>query len=86
MTEKVVYVIVGKASSQLVPFAEVVDFRLKNKELAIRVDDARKETKFDVKDITLRSQWDLLQKRRDQEIADSPHQPVDASLRLRSRE
>ena len=54
VTDKVVYLIVGKSSNQLVPLAEVIDFRLQNKDLAVRVDDARKESKFAIKEMTLR--------------------------------
>jgi hypothetical protein len=77
---------VGKSSSQLVPLAEVIDFRFKNKELAVRVDDARKESKFGIKEMMLRSQWDLLQKHIEQELSDPARQPVDTSLALRNRQ
>ena len=86
VTDKVVFVIVGKSSSQLVPLAEVIDFRFKNKELAVRVDDARKESKFGIKEMMLRSQWDLLQKHIEQELSDPARQPVDTSLALRNRQ
>lgn len=33
VTDKVVFLIVGKSSAQLVPLAEVIDFRFENKEL-----------------------------------------------------
>ena len=56
VTDKVVFLIVGKSSNQLVPLAEIIDFRFQNKELAVRVDDARKESKFAIKEMTLRSQ------------------------------
>ncbi len=85
VTDKVVFIIVGKSSSQLVPPAEVIDFRFENKELAIRVDDARKESKFVIKEMALRSQWDLLQKHIEHELAE-PHEPVDTSLALRNRQ
>ena len=85
MTDKVVFLIVGKSSNQLVPLAEIIDFRFQNKELAVRVDDARKESKFAIKEMTLRSQWDLIQKHIEDELSDSPHQPVDTSLPLRNR-
>jgi hypothetical protein len=62
VTDKVVFLIVGKSSNQLVPLAEVIDFRFQNKELAVRVDDARKESKFAIKEMTLRSEWELIQK------------------------
>ncbi len=67
------------------PLAEVIDFRFANKELAIRVDDARKESKFVIKEMALRSQWDLLQKHIEHELAE-PHEPVDTSLALRNRQ
>jgi hypothetical protein len=85
LTDKVVFVIVGKSSNQLVPLAEAIDFRFENKELAIRVDDARKESKFAIKEMTLRSQWELLQRHIEHELTDPPHQPVDTSLSLRTR-
>jgi len=86
VTDKVVFVIVGKSSNQLVPLAEIVDFRFQNKELAVRVDDARHESKFAIKEMTLRSQWDLIQKHIEEELSDSPHHPVDTSLALSSRQ
>ena len=62
ISEKVVFVIVGKSSDQLVPLADVIDFRLQHNELAVRVDDARHESKFSIKEMILRSEWDMVQK------------------------
>jgi hypothetical protein len=86
VTDKVVYLIVGKSSNQLVPLAEVIDFRFQNKELAVRVDDARHESKFTIKEMTLRSEWELIQKRIEDQLNDAHHHPMDTSLTLRSRE
>ena len=86
VTDKVVFVIVGKSSNQLVPLAEIIDFRFQNKELAVRVDDARKESKFAIKEMTLRSEWELIQKHIENQLNDSQHRPVDTSMALRSRE
>jgi hypothetical protein len=86
VTDKVVFVIVGRSSNQLVPLAEIIDFRFQNRELAVRVDDARKESKFAIKEMTLRSQWDLIQKHIEEELNDSPRHPVDTSLTLSSRQ
>jgi hypothetical protein len=61
ISEKVVFIIVGKSSKEFVPLAEVVDFRFQKNELAVRVDDDRKESKFVIKEMTLRSQWELIQ-------------------------
>jgi hypothetical protein len=77
---------VGKSSNQLVPLAEIVDFRFYNKELAVRVDDARRESKFAIKEMTLRSEWEMIQKHIENELRDSPRQLVDASIRLRTRQ
>jgi hypothetical protein len=62
LSDKVVYVIVGRSSNQLVPLADEIDFRLQNSEMAVRVDDAKRESKFGIKEMILRSQWDLVQK------------------------
>jgi len=62
VADKVVFLIVGKSSNQLVPLAEVIDFRFEKNELAVRVDDARKESKFAIKEMILRSKWELVQK------------------------
>ena len=86
VTDKVVFLIVGKSSGQLVPLAEIIDFRVANKELAVRVNDARKEAKFSIKEMTLRAEWDLLQKHIEQELTDPARQPLDTSLALRTRQ
>lgn len=86
VADKVVFLIVGKSSNQLVPLAEVIDFRFQNKELAVRVDDARRESKFAIKEMTLRSEWERIQKHIENQLNDAPHQPVDTPLALRSRE
>ncbi|HZQ95775.1 MAG TPA: hypothetical protein VFA67_12245 [Candidatus Sulfotelmatobacter sp.] len=62
VSDKVVYIIVGRSSNQLVPLADEIDFRLQNAQLAVRVDDAKRESKFAIKEMILRSEWDLLQK------------------------
>ena len=66
VTKSVVYVIVGKSSDQLVPLAESTFFRMQNNEVLIRVDDARKESRFHVKEMVLRPEWE-----RGQQIADA---------------
>jgi hypothetical protein len=86
VTDKVVFVIVGKSSNQLVPLAEVIDFRIQNKELAVRVDDARHESKFAIKEMSLRSEWDLIQKHIEDQLNDAHNHPMDTSLALRTRE
>ena len=62
LSEKVVFVIVGRSSDQLIPLADEIDFRLHNNEMAVRVDDARHESKFSIKEMVLRAQWDMVQR------------------------
>jgi len=56
--EKVVYVITGKSAEQLIPLAEVTRFRLQKNEMLIRIDDASKESRFHIKAMVLRPEWD----------------------------
>jgi hypothetical protein len=58
ISDRVVYVISGKGSDQLVPLAEVTRFRLQKNEMLIRVDDASKESHFHIKAMVLRPEWD----------------------------
>ena len=58
VSDRVVYLIVGKTSNQLIPLAEIIDFRFHKNELAVRVDDARHESRFLIKEMALRADWD----------------------------
>lgn len=62
VSDKVVFVILGRSSNEFIPLADVVDFRFQKNELAVRVDDAKHESKFDIKEMILRTEWDLVQK------------------------
>ncbi len=62
MGETVVYVIIGKTSDQLLPLAEVTRFRFQKNEMLIRVDDAPKESRFHIKAMMMRPEWDRDQK------------------------
>jgi len=86
VSDKVVFVIVGKSSNQLVPLAEIVDFRFHNNQLAVRVDDARRECKFVIKEMTLRSQWELVQKHIEERLKNPPPASADAEPELANRE
>jgi hypothetical protein len=58
LADRVVYVISGKGSDQLIPLAESTRFRLVKSEMLIRVDDAPKEVRFHIKTMVLRPEWD----------------------------
>ena len=62
VSEKVVFVIVGKSSKQLIPLAETIDFRIHNNELAVRVDDAKRESRFTIREMILRPEWERAQR------------------------
>ncbi len=56
--EKVVYVITGRSAEQLIPLAEVTRFRLQKNEMLIRINDSSKESRFHIKAMVLRPDWD----------------------------
>jgi hypothetical protein len=60
VADKVVYVIVGKTSGMLIPLAETTQFRIQKNELLIRVDDENHETKFQLREMVLRSERDRI--------------------------
>ncbi len=62
VSDNVVFVIVGKMSRQLIPLAETIAFRLCDNELAVRVDDAKHEAKFTIKEMMIRSDWERVQR------------------------
>ena len=72
VSDRVVFIIVGKSSNQMVPLAEVIDFRFHNNELAVRIDDARHENKFSIKEMSLRSEWELVQKHFEEQLSVPP--------------
>lgn len=68
VSDNVVFVIVGKSSNQLIPLAETIDFRLHKNELAVRVDDAKHESRFNIKEMIVRSEWDRMQRHIDDKM------------------
>lgn len=68
VSDKVVYIIVGRSSNQMIPLADAIDFRLHNNEIAVRLEDSRHESKFGIKEMILRSQWDRIQHHIDEQL------------------
>ena len=79
VTDKVVYVISGKDSDQLIPLAERTRFRLLKNEMLIRIDDAAKETHFHIKSMVLRPEWDRNQMLQEAEASAMISQHLDAA-------
>ena len=86
VSDKVVFVIVGKSSNQLIPLAEVIDFRFRNGEVAVRVDDAPRESKFAIREMVLRPEWDRMQERLQEQMRASYDQRSDGQFAIRARE
>lgn len=84
VSDKVVFVIVGRSAEQLVPLADVIDFRLHKNEMAVRIDDGKRESKFSIKEMILRSEWDLVQKHITDELSASST-PVDRSQAMHTQ-
>ena len=80
VTNKVVYVIAGKASDQLVPLAETTRFHFRNNEVLIRVDDARREARFHVREMILRTDWDRRLRIEEDAVAAAHHRPEGAAV------
>jgi len=76
VSNDVVFVVVGKSSNQIIPLAETIDFRLHKNELAVRVDDAKHETKFMIKEMIMRSDWDRLQQHISEQLRASEDREV----------
>jgi hypothetical protein len=62
-----------------------MDFRLHNNELAVRIDDAKHETKFSIKEMILRSEWDLVQKHITDQLSTPPRAADTAKAEERPR-
>lgn len=73
VSDRVVFLIVGKSSREFVPLAQVVDFRFQKNELTIRVDDERKESKFTIREMSLRSEWEMVQQHVQEELKKGAH-------------
>jgi len=58
--DKVVYVIVGKPSKDVLPLAQAVDFRIRKNEVAVRLDDDNHETRLLVREMFMRADWDRM--------------------------
>ncbi len=71
LSDNIVFVIVGKSSDRLILLSDTVDFRLKKNELAVRIDDAKHETKFSIKEMIGRADWDRMQRHFEEQLKTS---------------
>jgi hypothetical protein len=71
VSKNVVFLVVGKPSGQIIPLARAIDFRLHKNELAVRVDDAKRELRFAIREMMIRSEWERLQRHIDWQMRTS---------------
>jgi hypothetical protein len=81
VSDQVVFVIVGRMSNSLIPLAQTVDFRFHKNELAVRVDDAKREAKFAIKEMMVRSDWDRVQRHITEQMRNSEDRESEVRLR-----
>ena len=86
VSDKVVFLIVGKSSNQLIPLAEMIDYRFRNNELAVRVDDANREAKFAIKEMILRPEWERVQQHLQEKMRASYEQGTSVPFAVRTAE
>ena len=79
VADKVVYVISGRGSDQVIPLAENTRFRLQKNEMLIRIDDASKESHFHIKAMVLRPEWDRTQMLQEAEASAMISRHLDAA-------
>jgi len=60
VADKVVYVIIGRDSGQLLPLAQITRFYVQNNEVVVRVGDSHRETHFRVREMMMREKWERL--------------------------
>jgi hypothetical protein len=58
VSDRVVYVVVAKSSSELIPLADELDFRLQKNEILVHLDDTTKEVRLVVRAMSLREEWE----------------------------
>jgi hypothetical protein len=67
MSDKVVYVVVGRHTEEFIPLAENMEFLIRKNELIILADDEKTKSRFVIQQMTLRADWDREQARKELE-------------------
>jgi hypothetical protein len=67
MSDKVVYVVVGRHTEEFIPLAENMEFLIRKNELIILADDEKAKSRFVIQQMTLRADWDREQARKELE-------------------
>jgi hypothetical protein len=65
MSDKVVYVVVGRRVEEFMPLAENMEFLIRKNELVIFSDDEKTKSHFVIQQMVLRTEWDREEQRKD---------------------
>ncbi len=65
MSDKVVYVVVGRRSEEFIPLAEDKEFLIRNNQLVIFSEDEKTKSRFAIQQMTLRADWDREEQRKE---------------------
>ena len=80
MSNKVVYVIVGRRAEEFIPLAEDIDFLIRKNELVLFSDDEKVKSRFVIQQMMLRTDWD-----RDEERKEVEARKTERSVNYESR-
>ncbi len=67
MSDKVVYVVIGRRSEAFIPLAEDRQFLIRKNEIVIFSDDEKTKSRFAIQQMILRADWDREQARKEVE-------------------
>jgi hypothetical protein len=65
LSDRVVYVVVGRHAEAFIPLAEDLDFIVRKNELVLFSDDEKAQSRFVIQQMTLRSEWELVREHRE---------------------
>lgn len=65
MSEKVVYVVVGRRAEDFIPLAENMDFLIRKNELVFFSDDEKTKSHFTIQQMTMRADWEREEARKE---------------------
>jgi hypothetical protein len=65
MSDKVVYVVVGRHAEEFIPLAEDLEFLIRKNELVLFSDDEKTKSRFFVQQMTLRTDWERDEERKE---------------------
>jgi hypothetical protein len=63
MSDKVVYVVLGRHAEEFIPLAENMEFLIRKNELVLFSDDEKTKAHFVIRQMTLREDWDREEER-----------------------